>query len=279
MAKISQQKAKMLVRDYITATGGGGVTEFMKRLTEFHSFQPFDERTLRNWLKGQTQNLNSGNWKIVSDFLHTEVFERVVPWGKATDNKNSLRDSVSDFVQSESTVNKWATKIASENHQEDESNLVTIFRAQKPKPSEFEQITGYWEVQYNEEHCEGKINLRITQFAKTTIGKFVIIVTGIGYLKIFTGVLYQGTTSKAGGASYNGYYWQSHDSDLCEQISIVSTLAMTSTQREFFVKFLQLFGLDACKRGFCHAERWPEPGGDIKYLIDLNMESVLPHHG
>lgn len=94
----TQRQAKVLIRDYLRATGRKGVTALMKELRRATGHEIFAQRTLEKWLKEQDRMLDEDNWQIVTAFVHSEQFRRHVPYANEGPAEKRLRKVAEGFV-------------------------------------------------------------------------------------------------------------------------------------------------------------------------------------
>lgn len=95
---ITQRKAKVLIRDYLSATGRRGVTALMKDLQRHIGRPIFTKRALEVWLQLQERMLDEDNWQIVLSFIRSETFRKHVPYANEGPAEDRLRKVAAGFV-------------------------------------------------------------------------------------------------------------------------------------------------------------------------------------
>ncbi len=77
---ITQQRAKVLIRDYLRETGRKGVTNLMRDIRRHTKTEIFEQRTFEKWLQVQERALQDRNWLLLLSFIESDEFKRFVPY-------------------------------------------------------------------------------------------------------------------------------------------------------------------------------------------------------
>lgn len=263
-ARISQKKAKLLVRDYINSTGSGGVSEIMSRLSDFHGYQPFNPRTMSNWLSDKTENLNSGNWPILLDFIQTDTFQKVVPWATPP-NEEVIYPS--DVQESGSEKRRLRKRFAKQGNANPESvRLIPPRSANTPSTD----INGYW----SGENLLDQAKIYILVSAQTTgggLGKFALVSIGQKLMEVHTGVFEDCFEIFDKLYSYPGVSWLRADPSRHFTGEVRVDERTSNIDIMFYSSKL---AINCGKISYC--ETVPD---NIRKLLDVKIQHVLPHHG
>lgn len=95
---ITQREAKVMIRDYLTATGRKGVTSLMRDIQTLIKREFFSKRTLELWLENQKRTLDDDNWEVVLAFLDSDKFKRYVPYANEGPAAKRLKQVAEGFV-------------------------------------------------------------------------------------------------------------------------------------------------------------------------------------
>lgn len=261
-ARISQKKAKLLVRDYINSTGAGGVSEIMKRLTDFHGYLPFSHRTMRNWLSDKTENLNSGNWPILLGFIQTDTFQKIVPWATPS---NEQVISPSDVQDASSEKRRLRRSFAKQGNANSKSiRLIPPRAANTP----ITDINGYW---CSEDSDQAKTYILVSAQSTGGLGKLALVSIGHRLMEVHTGVFEDCFEIYEKLYSYPGVSWSRADPSKHYASEIRVDERASNTEIVFYSD--KLF-INCGKISYC--ETVPD---NIRKLLDVKIQHVLPHHG
>jgi len=260
-AGVSQKKAKALVRDYINCTGAGGVSEIMKRLSEFHGYLPFTHRTMSNWLGDKTENLNSGNWPIVLSFIQTDTFQKIVPWSALSNEQVISPDDVQEASSEKRRLRKSFAKQGNKNPES--IRLIPPKAANTPTTD----INGFW----CSEDSNQKTYILVSAQNTGGLGKLALVSIGRRLMEVHTGVFEDCFEIYDELYSYPGVSWSRADPSKHFASEIRVDERASNAEIVFYSD--KLF-INCGKVSSC--ETVPDK---IRNLLDVKIQHVLPHHG
>lgn len=95
---LTQQKAKVMIRDYLRATGRKGVSSLIHDISRHTKTVIFSQRTLEKWLQEQDRMMQGQNWNIVEEFIHSDVFKKILPYASESPSEKRLKEVAKGFI-------------------------------------------------------------------------------------------------------------------------------------------------------------------------------------